>query len=60
MLKKCYFYSINKLIYKEKVIKNNRIYFDTFYKIVIYYDNRQQILATICDLAMKNIEERKN
>lgn len=43
---------LNKAISIEinKFIKQNQSYFDSFKKIVIYYDNGQQTLATILDI----------
>ncbi len=42
---------LNKSIFIEinKFIKENEKYFDSFEKIVIYYDNGQETLATILD-----------
>lgn len=42
---------LNKAIFTEisKFVADNKKYFDTFDKIVIYYDNGQETLATILD-----------
>ena len=43
---------LNKAIFTEisKFVNDNKKYFDTFDKIVIYYDNGQETLGTILDI----------
>ena len=43
---------LNKAIFTEisKFVNDNKKYFDTFDKIVIYYDNGQETLVTILDI----------
>ena len=43
---------LNKAIFTEisKFVSDNKKYFDTFDKIVIYYDNGQETLGTILDI----------
>ena len=40
----------------NKFIKENQSYFDSFEKIVIYYDNGQETLATILDIVFATNE----
>ncbi len=49
---------LNKAISIEinKFIKENQSYFDSFEKIVIYYDNGQETLATILDIVFATNE----
>lgn len=54
---------LNKAIFTEisKFVADNKKYFDTFDKIVIYYDNGQETLATILDTIFAsnpNVERR--
>lgn len=54
---------LNKSIFIEisKFVNDNKKYFDTFDKIVIYYDNGQESLGTILDIifvADEKIERR--
>ena len=49
---------LNKAISIEinKFIKENQSYFDSFEKIVIYYDNGQETLVTILDIVFATNE----